>query len=173
MPENKGEFESWKKAGSLQDGSRRCQAKHDCLEGVVLNAEVGRRVQYLPLTWTSLWNPYILGYFGRGKKELFSLVLSSLPGGKWDTEFPSEHENWPGFNYVSWQALADIRTKETSQPRLVFVVACSIYAFWTWHVPRALGGLPQNPPVALVELHGGYGASWNYLVTKEQGRSKA
>lgn len=61
------------------------------------------------------------------EKELFSLVSSSLPGGKWHTEFPSEHENWPGFNSVSWQALADICTKETSQPRLVFVVACSIY----------------------------------------------
>lgn len=49
-PRIKGSFRAGKKAGSLQDGSRHCQAKHDCLEGVVLNAEVGRRVRCLPLT---------------------------------------------------------------------------------------------------------------------------
>lgn len=103
-------------------------------------------------------------------QELFSLVLSSLPGGKWDTEFPSEHENWPGFNYVSWQALADICTKETSQPQSVFVVACSIYELWTWRV--LLGGCHKSRPWLCnfpvhVGLHG------TTLCLKSRERSKA
>lgn len=71
-----------------------------------------------------------------------------------------EHENWPGFNYVSWQALTDVCTKETSQPKLVFgFVAAFIYA--ELGMCRVHLGVAVNPASS-------YGISRGYLVNNEE-----
>lgn len=53
-----------------------------------MNAEVGRRVQCLPLTWTSLWNPYILGYLGKGKGIILLDVEQPAGGVNGTLSFP-------------------------------------------------------------------------------------